>query len=1111
MPGPPVAYFAKRARRRIVSDLRDDLEDFENSDILGLLRGHVCAQLKKNAEREAGLPPHARRPTFNLPDLPRSTRRSNAKGEHSFHLGFAKPNHARSASADDAYASGKDEREREQQRGREEAIGTGSTKERNLNGGLELVPDGGDTAAARSHDGYTVKDSAKVSVVITNLDKNAAARSAQWDDIEEHERKALTKARTKGTDRINIDVARSPELAKAVMGEPDCPAALRERIADALNGEKPRRSGVAWISDDATRVHTWIRTLPAFVEASDSERKALKYSGGRAVADHDFIELELPASLQSAGRGRVIQRTVDFIADLPGRSDSHDPEYRVPVTGVGHNPDALNDGRNCHFHVLNARRRFRIDDGTLSRDEGGNLIAEAHRVPAICAKDWKKTLRKAYADIVNDELAAAGLDERLHPGRYADMCIDATSMTKLHNAQTVLNRAGVRTVPAYDNVTEAYRREFSDIDASHVGDIAAADRHRRDDDERIRGGVPDLVLAARLREQVAQATTLYNDAAGYVRDAAYIETYVAMARSSTEAPIAFAGHYAEEAAKAGRSNYDVQGWRQRAAAAQTFRDDQHKELAEERAAIAERRKSAETLRQRAAAIDADVAAAIEIAKARSAVATTIVHPISETTPLLTPTAPGDDVTVTGSRGAPRVSLHAVIDAIAKTPLRLSCKDQRYFVAPEDDDAKIGAATLRFDNESGIRRLARIHETQQRELAAIKGHIEKHGDVVSAVDYVAAQQARWSRQPAYARMLAEAATRSAARPKPTAVAVDETNNSTLPVGAPSLSAPAAPPPRPTHPAEERRRAVIQQQYNIALEMFVGSPRLNHASAWLLDANLRNPYSPRADGNEGRRLDAERFALFLQHPPFAERASKMADGDPTTIAEVKQLLGTDPAVEPWRDTGWVRVSGTAIDFTPHRKTTTSARFENLIATDLRRIEKRPPPLTREANGQVGVLDQELLAQTHYNHLGLRLASSQAVLVGLHLAQEIRREQRAAAVENATASSAPINAHSLPLGSDVNNVTVEVWRRAVAQKEDAAVLTWTSNQLVGEAEDRKGREARLAQLTDDEKRKLLQQVSLQKRPYISVADVRPAPGRKSRKKAKRAPGISPGSIAD
>lgn len=1101
-----VAYFAKRARRRIVEDLPEELQDTDDTDILGVCRGRVSQRLLNAARREAGLPPHARRSTFDLPDLPASTRRSNSRRERPFHIGFAKPMHARSAAEDDAYASAKDERDLEKQRARDRDRAHEAERARRdaLDVGLVLDPSNGEPAAAQARDTYAAKDPAKVAAVFTNLDPDLLKRGSQWDEIEAHERKLLNKSRSKGADRINIELAHSRELIEAVVAHNGCPAGLRERIYDALSGEKPGRSGVAWVSAEAARAHTWIRTLPEFAAASDSQRKALRHSSGRAVADHDFAEFELPSSLGAEAKARVAAQTADYLANLPGREDSHDPHFQVPVTVVIHNPDALNHSQNVHFHVVSAKRRYCLaSDGSLVRDSGGAPIAEAHRVPAICAPNWKRTLRAQYADIVNAELAAANLEERLHPGPYAGMGIDAVAMTKLHNNQTVLNRAGVRTKSAYDNATEGWRRVFADIDAAYTRSCNTADQRRRDADDRIGDEVGDPAVAVRLREQAAHAAALQREAARCVRDADYIETYVAMARSSTDAPVAFADHYADAARKAGRSAYsayDVSGWQQRAEAARAFRDRQHGELAEERAAVAGHRSAAEALERRAAILDAALVEAISRAVATQAASVAAVlnttkdeiqfpsKPVAETTFAAEP------VSATPPVLAER-EIHAVIKAIAETPLLLSREAERYFVAPADDDDKTGAAHVDLNIGGTAARLAAIHSWQQSELDAVRAHVAKHGDRPSAAGYMARQQKRWSTQPVYARMVAQTVTRAAVTPpSDTHPIANEAARVTVPK--PTTLPPAL--PVPMHPFEQRRRFAIEREVADAFETFLGSEKPTYAAAWSLHRNQREPYSSRSVSPfDGWTTDAEKFALFMRFQPFADRAEKLEKGEPTTQSEVANILGTDPSHEPWRDTGFVRVISDWVDYFPHRKdidrANRSERFENCISADLGQLQIRPPPLTREPSGEVGVFDQEVLERTSRNHLGLRLQSSQGVLVGLYLEQEIRREELAVERPGLPGDGTARSTAS----SGVDDLALKVWRRAVAQNEEAAVLTWSGDRLVG---SRAERDARLAKLSDEEKRKLREQVTWDKRQFVPAPPLPDGTRRRRRKTRKQ-----------
>jgi hypothetical protein len=1114
MPGQSVAYFAKRARRRIIADLPDDLDATDDSDIMGVCRGRVHASLAGSARREAGLPPHARRPTFGLPASPSSTRRSNGLGQRPFHLGFAKPGHARSAAEDDAYASEKDARDRERavQLERERAAQRDPAHHQVV--GLELTPGDDGTGVAKANDAYIVKDQAKVALVYTNLDPDAALRRGQWDELVAHERKVLAKSRARGLDRINIDVAQSRELVEAVAVHSQCPAHFRERIGAALAGEKPGRSGVAWIDADAARTHAWIRTLPAWEVADTDARKALRHSPGRVVDDHDFIEVELPGALDALGRANVVRCVGDLVRALPGRADSHNARCQVPFVVVEHAPDALNDVRNGHFHLVRGKRRFLIGtDGRFVRDDDGNIIAEDHRVPAICALDAIKTFRGQIAEIVNDELEAARARERLHPGTYGGMGIDAVPMTKLRNPQTVLNRAGVRTVPAYDNAQEGWRRMFSDIDAEQNQAQGEADAQYRAADDRLRDAGCDPAVADRLRGHIAQAQTLRHEAAQAARDAAYLKTYAEIARSSTADPIAFADAYADARTKAGGSAYDIKGWRKRGAEARAFLTTLNAELDEEHAAATERRHAARALRVLADIADATFAADFEIVLAAQASATaTTVDTGAVIAPALV-TADDTKTSASSEANATEGSVHRVIDQIERLPLLLAREGDRYFIAANDDDARVGAARTDLNVRGTGARLAGLHRSQHAELATVRAHLVKHGDRRSSSAYVAALQARWSDQPVHARLVTETTLerlgaagpvlpRSSNVPVPTPKTIDQspqrvtavlrgTTPREIPVGADTSAATSIDSARPLHRSlaklEAARRADQHRHIGAAFErdlgVILGDRVPTRLAARALNWNQRYPAAPGAQTKLGYYASfAEQHALFMICPRYRDRAAKLAAGDVLVATEIARAVAGP-------DTDWVVKVGNRIDYRPHVKTEGSERLANLVDADLAALCRHPPQLTRAATGEVGIHDDEVLRRTHHNHLGLRLPKPQGVLVGLFLRQEVESDIVAKPSEaNAAAAVA----------SPQSNIAVRVWRRAVAQDENAYVLAFVGEQLIGDRTDRAAREARLAELSDDEKRKLKALLPQQSGQFV---DAPPFPRTRSKRRARNA----------
>ena len=282
---------------------------------------------------------------------------------------------------------------------------------------------------------------------------------------------------------------------------------------------------------------------------------------------------------------------------------------------------------------------------------------------------------------------------------------------------------------------------------------------------------------------------------------------------------------------------------------------------------------------------------------------------------------------------------------------------------------------------------------------------------------------------------------------------------------------------------RHTASLDADYLRDLGVLLGERLPTRIAARVLDWHQRNPMQS-AVPTEPRHYPslAEQHVLFLACPSYRMRAENLSEGDPRAAAGIARALAGP-------DTEWVVKTGDRIDYRPHFKTDRSERLANLIDHDLGPLGCRPPPLTREVNGMVGIYDDEVLRRTHHNHLGLRLPKPQGVLVGLFLRQEVEREM---AVERAT--SVPGTPHAD--ASRSSDVAVRVWRRAVAQDENAYVLAFVGEQLF--SGDRSAREARLAELDDDEKRKLKRQLPWQHAQFVDVSPL-PRPRPRPRGKAR------------
>ena len=252
-----------------------------------------------------------------------------------------------------------------------------------------------------------------------NLGRTEEERDAFWAAVEESEHPAR-----------NYAVAtcyrnRSPAFWHIVSDDPTAPACLK-----ALEGPGPHKLKFK-TEAEAAPVIAFADTHGEIGPDAKSER-AIVFSPGRASRIQTRFIVELPYELTPKQRLRLAQRIC--------RAAVWTAEIRY--WAAIHAPDAHNDSRNFHLHVvfsdLPARKirdksGQRVWDFTIlelredkeNRNKRWRRPYRQLRDRTFSARDWIKQTRERVAEFVNDALAEAGVERRVDPRSYSDMGIDS--------------------------------------------------------------------------------------------------------------------------------------------------------------------------------------------------------------------------------------------------------------------------------------------------------------------------------------------------------------------------------------------------------------------------------------------------------------------------------------------------------------------------------------------------------------------------------------------------------------------------------------------------------------------------------------------------------------
>lgn len=310
--------------------------------------------------------------------------------------------------------------------------------------------------------------------VFSNISDDPFERQEFWRAVERHEA-------TPRSHQIIMEPDISPawwrELETTNKLEPEfqnhalqVAEAYRQHMAKPLaDGETRKPFSAKPLTVSAEKAGRFIQQAQRMASYIDAQ-PPFEFKSGRGGRIQFRMVAELPHELTAEDRALIVQNFCDHLASLEERRDPDGQPYRTGLmyTAVIHAPDAHNDSRNYHLHVVAYDRpcRFLPEHGQWDFEveqrynhKGEDRIRypfEQNKIGEVSqgssktgkeksGKDFIPGLRAKFAEINNAVLKARGIRRQLDPRKYTDMGIDRTPTHHLGTRAAALESIGVPT------------------------------------------------------------------------------------------------------------------------------------------------------------------------------------------------------------------------------------------------------------------------------------------------------------------------------------------------------------------------------------------------------------------------------------------------------------------------------------------------------------------------------------------------------------------------------------------------------------------------------------------------------------------------------------------
>ncbi|MET0526805.1 MAG: MobA/MobL family protein, partial [Microvirga sp.] len=300
------------------------------------------------------------------------------------------------------------------------------------------------------------------------IGKTIAERESFWRMVDEIER-------TPKGDEITIRCAENPDWWITAIDRADtAPAALRSVLTAQGKRGKPDDIVLKVPENTAFAIHQWAVGI--------SEDAPVEVTPGRGGRTQTRIIAELPYELNGRERLEIVRAFTNKLA-----------EKSFPFWAVIHAPEAKNDARNFHVHIVYYDRPcnrmvnqktgaevwdFEIQEEKVYKSYNRRIIRpyQQEKPREASHKDWLVSLREHWETVSNAALQKAGVVKRYHLSSNVSVGIELDPLKHIPSKTFNKERKGELTA---DGVTLA-QRQWQVIQERLVRDHETrAERRRR--------------------------------------------------------------------------------------------------------------------------------------------------------------------------------------------------------------------------------------------------------------------------------------------------------------------------------------------------------------------------------------------------------------------------------------------------------------------------------------------------------------------------------------------------------------------------------------------------------------------------------------------------------